>query len=243
MRRAWSILMLAACQGGGDDGYPIVPGGDDSPITPMVDAAVPGTDATDDAMSILSGRVCLIADLRNPTLPACSGTNAGGLTVTLDGQTATTSPDGGFAISVPAGTNLAWRVSGAGVVSSVMPLGEVHVLPVVSEVTYEELLLANGVILQPAQGSIVVRVVGQGQPVVGARASSSPPVTYDTFYDGPTASTWNLGATGAFGAIWLVGAPTGTALVSVVPPGTAPTVVTALPVDDQAITFATVEIP
>lgn len=241
MRHVWWFLVLAACQsGGGDDEYPIVPGGDDSPIVPMADAAVPDGN---DAMSMLSGRVCLVSDLRNLTLPACSGTNAGGLIVALGAQTATTAPDGSFSMSAVAGTNLVWRVVGTGIVPSTMRLGAVHLIPAVSSVVYEDLLISNGVILQPDQGSIVVRVIDQGQPLAGARVSTSPPVTYDPFYDGPTAATWHQDSTGPFGVAWLVGAPTGTVLVSVLPPASAPVVVSAQPVDDQAITFATVEVP
>lgn len=234
---ACAVLVLVACHPGSDDAFPIVPQGDDSPITPMPDA--PRADASGDAVTTISGRVCVVADLRN--LTSCANQGADGITVMLGASSAVTMADGSFSLTPPTGSNVAWSLSASGYVTSLMALGTVHLIPAVTTAVYDQALLDNGVILQAGQGSVVGRVVQQGANVAGATVQASPAPTYATLYDGVSSALWDQDATGAFGVFWLTAVAVGTASVVVTPPSMIPVAV-MVPVEDQAITFVTVEL-
>jgi len=235
---ACALVVFGACQGGGDDAFPVIPQGDDSPITPMLDA--PPADASGDGATSLAGRACVLADLRN--LTSCANQGADGLAVTLGANSALTTADGSFSISAPAGGNVAWNLSAPGYVTSVMALGTVHLIPAVTTVVFDQALLDNGVILQAGQGSVIGRVVQQGANVAGVTAQASPTPGYATFYDGVSAALWDQDATGSFGVFWLTGVAQGSSAIVVTPPSMIPVAVT-VPVVDQAITFVTIELP
>ncbi len=236
-----SLVLLTACKHEGDD-FPIAPGGDDSVISPMIDASV---DAPLDGGpgSLIEGRVCVMIDPRNHT--SCADSGAGGLDVLLGTSSAVTTQDGTFTIMAPAGTNLAWVVGGGGVATSVMPFGTAHLIPVIDVATQEDLLLDNGVITPADQGQVFVRALRGGIPLAGVTAAVSPggaPPTFAVRYDGLTPIAWTETATGMFGVSWLPGVPAGTVFVTVTPPDGTPRTVN-LPVLGEANTFATVEIP
>jgi hypothetical protein len=241
MKLVWTVVVLAACHPGGGDDYPVHPGGDDTPGTEgRIDAAIPDGS---DAAATISGRACVLTDLRD--LTSCATTGAGGLTVTLGSQTATTADDGTFTITAPAGSMLVWHVGGsvADVMPSVMPFGATPQIPVVTTADYLDALNSNSVVLAPGQqGSAFVRVVRGTAAVSGATAVASPTPTYPAFYDGATSQSWNQGATGARGMVWIAGADAGSLTVTVTPPLAADVPIT-VPVEADSVTFATLDVP
>jgi hypothetical protein len=236
-RAAVVLLVIAACNagGGGDDEFPVSPGGGRPGGGVMVDAAMIDTRDADGDTPI-SGRVCLVVDLRGA---ACAASGAGGITVTLGAQTATTADDGAFAIAAPQGSNLVWHASTADLVTSVMAFSTSTTIPAITLAGWNELELANGVVTQGQQGAIIARIVQGGTPLAGATVTATPVPQYATHYDGPTAAGWTELATGAAGVAWLPGVGVGAATLAVVPPtgsgGTA-----AVHVEDHAITFVTI---
>lgn len=236
---ASTALVLMACQSSGsDDSFPIVPGGDDTVITPAPDG--PPADGSGDGSGTLTGRVCIVADLRN--LTSCTTGDASGITVTLGTSTAITAIDGTFSIPPTSGSNLVWTVSAVGFVPSVVPLGIVHLLPVVTVDRYNEMLLDNGVVLGAGQGSLFTRVVRNDAPAVGVTATVDPPSQYGPLYDSANAIVWDLDATGATAVIWIPDVLQGSTTLTLMPPAATPLPVSVL-VAEGAITFATVGIP
>jgi hypothetical protein len=235
----WMLALLVACKtGGGDDEFPVVPGGPGGPGT-MQDAAPPDMMSVE-AGATIDGRICVVADLRN--LNACADSGANGITVTLGGKTATTAADGSFTIDTPSATQLVWRASGANIVPSVMAFGPSTNIPAVGVQTYSDLLGANSVVLQNNQGSIVAKLLRNGAAVTGATMSTSPIAQYATKYDGPTATAWTELRTAGAGIAWIPGAQLGTNTVTVAPmTGTGATAMLA--VENGAITFATIALP
>lgn len=238
----WRVSMLAllvACRaGGGDDEFPIEPGGTPGTGT-MVDAAV--VDAPDfDAMSMIAGRVCLIADLR--ALTACASTGAGGITVTLGASSAITSDSGEFTIAAPSGANLVWRASAGDLVTSVVPFGPSTLIPAIGVEDFNDLQNANGVLIVDGQGSIVARVVKGGLPQSDVVVDVAPLAQFPTRYDGLTPTAWTELATGPAGTAWIPGAALGTNIVTATPAAGAAASATVL-VEDLAITYVTIALP
>jgi len=234
---ASAVLVLVACHPGSDDAYPVIPQGDDSPITPRPDA--PRADASGDAATTISGRVCVISDLRN--LTSCTTADASGISVELSSGSATTIADGSFTIAAAVGSNLTWSVTGTGYVQTVMPLGTIHLLPLVPTVVYQQLLLDNGVIQVAGEGSVVARVVRNDAPAVGVTATVTPPSQYGPLYDGASGVIWDQDMTAAAGVVWIPDVLQGAASLTLTAPSATPVTV-SVPTLDQAITFATVVI-
>lgn len=239
MRLAAIALILIACQSSGsDDRFPVVPGGDGTMVTPAPDG--PPADSGGDGQTTLTGRVCVVADPRN--LTSCTTADASGIAVALGASMAVTASDGSFSITPPQGSTLAWTVTAPGFVPTVMALGTVHLLPLISAVRYNELLLDNGVVLQAGQGSLFLRVVRNAAPLAGVTATVEPPSLFGPLYDGANAFVWDTDATGPAAVVWIPDALQGTATVTLSSPTATPLVI-AVPVTDGAITFATVGIP
>jgi hypothetical protein len=237
MRLVPLLVVLAACQAAGED-RPVLPGGDDDEsVTPGGRDAGIGDASQGDGSAIL-GRVCLLSDLRD--LAGCAVTGASGLTVTLGNQTAITAADGTFIMPAPSGSTLVWRVTGTGVVPSRMAFSAVPVIPVMPDSLYNDLTLANGVIINAGQGAVVVRLVTpQGADVPGATGNIVT-ATYPAFYDGNSASLWNQSSTGTQGVIWIPGVPAGSANLGLAVGGATTTLPTT--VDDGGITFLIVPV-
>ena len=237
MRALLLVVSLVACKTDRER-PPVNPGGPGNPSMPGE-----GVDAPDDLGDGggIIGRVCLVRDLRQP-FTGCADSGADGLVVTLGNRTTTTDVNGGFVIGAPLGSNLTWRVSGAGIASSVRSFGTDHVIPVVDIDDYSEQLLQNGVVLVSGQGSIVARVVRAGVLVRDATATTQPLAQSAPRYDGSLVTVWETDATGSFGAVWIPDAPVGNATLSIVPPGGGAQMEPVL-VEDLAITFVTIEIP
>ena len=237
MRRTWILIALAACKQGAGDDYPINPGGDDNGnFHPQADA--PAADqALGDGSGMLTGRVCVLADLRQPTM--CAGTGAGNITVTLGTAMATTADDGMFSLVSPGGTNLSWTIVGADVVTSVVPLSTSNILPAITATYYDDMLTANGVIINSGEGSLVLFVRDATGALPGAAVTLTPTATFLPMHDTSNKSVWSQGNTGPAGVSWTPGATAGSVSVRVSPPaGTAQQV--SLPIVDGAITYTTI---
>ena len=241
MRRVLLLAVLVvACKASSDDDFPVVPGGG-GPGGTGTQPDAPAIDALDfDALQYLVGRVCLVTDLR--ALTTCAGTGAGGLTVTLGTQTTTTTDSGAFTMMKPSGTNLVWRVTGLNIIKSVMAFGPSNSIPTIDIADYVDLQNANSVTLAVGEGSIVARIVRNGVAQNGVVASVSPLAQFPTKYDGITAIAWTELATSTAGTAWIPGAALGTNAVTATPlTGTAAT--ESVLVEDQAITYATIDLP
>ena len=241
MRWLAPIVILAAlggCKEGDGALYPINPGGPGNPGgTGGADANVPG----DANVDVLPGQVCLITDARDPN--TCATTGAGGLTVKLDGHTATTEPDGTFVIDVPTSSNIQWVVTGSDVITSVMGFSSVHRIPVMSQVDYFDLANSNAVVPAPLQGDLFIHVTHQGANVAMVTAAVTPAAEFPTFYDGNAVTTWTQISTSTAGVVWIPGLTQGAATVTLTPQGGTATVVNAIPIGDQTLTWVSVELP
>lgn len=235
---ACAVLALVACHPGSDDSFPIVPQGDDTVITPAPDA--PPSDAFGDAAVGITGRVCVVSDLRS--LASGCATNLMGITVTLGTESTTTLADGSFTLTIPNGEmpGPLWTASGVGFMTSNVKAGGPNLIPMVSTTRYDEVLGSNGMALAGGEGSIIARVVRAGAALPGITATTNPAARYVTHYDGATALDWDQGATGSTAVLWVPGVGVGNVTVTLAP-GSIPPIV--LPVADQAITFATFDIP
>jgi hypothetical protein len=243
-----ALGLVAACRASADD-YPLGPGGSGGGNGRGVDAGLgdTGADADGDAGVQITGRVCLITDLRTPT--SCGTANASGLTVSI-GTTRTATPNarGDFTINAPLGP-FVWRVSGNNFNTSIVPVSGDNTLPVMSDALYLEMLSVNKV-TRPAElvSSAVVRVVHGGTMAVTNVLATSNPATADLpFYDDNDALDWrsDLLGTGANGVVWLpdlpLAAATGSTTVTL-KPVQGNSISTVVPLEDQAITFVTVEL-
>jgi hypothetical protein len=239
MRAVALVLLLVACKEGDGALYPINPGGGGGGNngTPP-DAAALGDGAGSGG---LAGRVCLIADARQPT--QCASSNAAGFTVTLDGNTATTSADGTFTIASPQSTNLVWQITGTDLETSLMSYSAVHRIPAMLDTDYLDLANANSVVQSTGFGDVFVHVSQAGTSAAQVGATVSPAAIYPTLYDGGTATTWTQTGTGAFGMVWIAGLPVGAASVTLTPQGGTAMTVTGIPVADTALTFVNVALP
>ena len=236
MRLAVVALLLIGCKeyedfpplGGGGGG---TSGGTDA----VQDAE---TDAPTDAV-LVTGRVCVVADLRQLTV--CAPDNSDDIAVDLGTAHGNTGPDGTFMIDLPAGTGLTWKVSHPDFMTAISEFGTSLTLNTMRANDFTELLNDNGVILTAGQSSsVVVQVLdASNAPIAGVTAGATPAAQFQTRYDGNSAATWDQDATGAFGVAWLPGTIGTSTQVTVTPPTGTPVTLT-LPLLPDAITFATV---
>lgn len=261
MKRAALALVLAACStsnhdfparpGGGGGG--VVSGGGGSGGT-VGDAGV-GDGAASDGGVPITARVCLVQDLRTPT-SLCEATKAGGLTVTLGAAsasdagtgavvgTATTGPDGSFAMVAPIGPGFTWHVTGKNLTTSVMAYGTENTIPAMLSELYLGLRETNGMPLSDDQhGAVIVRVVRGVSPVAGLTATVAPLGDSETRYDSKnSAADWNTTVTQGDGMVWVPDAQLGSVKITLgAMDGTTNPVSTA--VESQAIRFVTQAIP
>lgn len=259
MKRAALALVLAACSASSNDFPPLregaPPGGTSSGGTggTVGDAGI-GDGSTDGGVAI-SGRVCLVQDLRTPT-SKCDSTKAGGFTVTLGTAhaidagtaavvgTATTGPDGSFTMVAPLGPGLIWHVTSLKLATSVMDYGTENTIPAMLSTQYHDLLLGNtGQETDEDHGAVVLRVVRGLAPVAGLSATVAPLGVGDTQYDSNNSLIdWNQNATQTAGMVWVPNAQLGMATITLSAMG-GPTNLVTTTVERQAITFVTRTIP
>jgi len=251
------LLVVAACRAGGGDDFP-VGGGGGGPIGigngGGTDAGT--ADADGDAGIPLTGRVCVLTDLRKPTL--CDSTkDASHLVLKLGTRPPVAlSKLGEFQIAAALGTDLTWHVTGSlntvddPIIPTVMAYGTENTIPVISAALYNDFLSsATHVVLADQEGSIVVRVVSGVKPAAGVRATTTRPTTNgETFYDGSTPLNWLADTvTGSLGVVWfpdvpLANTPPTTARIGLSIFGGAPPVTVNASVENGAITFVTKDI-
>jgi hypothetical protein len=222
-------VLLVACADRPDDDYPVLPGHG---------SGVPGQTS-----GALSGRVCLImADPRS--LATCADTGADNLTVSLGGVTTLTAANGGFTLVPPAGSNLAFTVTGPSIMTSSQVFSPTNVIPAINADLFEEVLAANGIVLTPGSGSIFGSVFARGVPAAGITAASTPSPTFGPFFDGTTPTSFTLDATGARGVVFLPGVTVGPASVRFSDLASeSETTVDGIQVVDGGITFVDAVLP
>jgi hypothetical protein len=196
---------------------------------------------------MITGRVCLLTDLRQIGVAAeCADTGAGHWTVSLGSHTAISGDNGAFSIEAPLGGGFTWHVTAGRIVTSAMPFGADNTIPVLLADRYTELLTENQASLSDLQGSIVVRVVRSNQPVPDVVATALSDATMDSLYDANSAEIWGPNSTGTRGLAWLpsVTVPTPARQVPVTL-SLLGTVVATTPVtvENQTVTFVTQELP
>lgn len=227
-------LLLAACEEAGGM-LPIAPGGGGKGGATQPDAAV-----IDDGGTEIQGRVCLLADPRDPVTCAASG--ADGLTVTLGDQTATTASDGSFTIARPSGTNLTWFVSGTGIEPSAMRAALGTTVPAIASLLYGDMIAGMSAIVTTEDGAIIAQLRRDDAAFTNAVATATPGPDSEVYYDGPAVSEWNFDATGPFGVVWISAIAPGIASLAL-DNGAVQTTVAGIPVFAGAITFELAEIP
>lgn len=202
-----------------------------------------------DAGVLLSGRICVVKDLRK--LTTCDGTvNASGFSVQLGTRTPPGPPTktGEFTIFAQLGTDLVWRVSGNGFVLTVMPYGTDNTIPVISSQDYGALL--NEFSTGPTaagQGSVVVRAVNGPAAEPGVAATStlvSNGTAALALYDQTGSTLWSqTGPTQTAGVMWFPNVDVTTTPARVtLKPVTGPSVGVDVGVVDGAITFVTQDV-
>jgi hypothetical protein len=263
MKRAALALVLVACSSSSKDFPPLPvgsgPGGNTGtgPGGTVRDAGIDGV--VSDAGVPITGRVCLIQDLRAPT-STCEPIRAGGFTVTLGTAhaldagtttvvgTATTALDGSFTMVAPLGPGLVWHVTSPDqkLMTSVMDFGTENTIPAMLSELYGELVLTNtGRAALEVHGAVALRVVRGLNPVAGIAATVAPLADSDTFYDSPNSLTaWNPdpNVTQAGGMVWIPDAQLGMATITLTAIGGTTHLVTTT-VESQTITFVTRTLP
>lgn len=244
MKRA-VLLLVAACQAGGVDDYPIGPGGGGpSGQGPGGggDAGV-GDGGDGDGGVPLVGKVCLLRDLRNLTL--CNDAEAKGLIVTLGTRTASTTDNGVFTIAAPRGSGFTWHVTSTvrdQLITSVMAFGTDNTIPAIRSVDYRALVSSNTVPIGDQEGSIVVRVVNGPTPVANVIAGTVDP-DRPVLYAGDDAEIWDPTQTltdARFGVVWFPGVSLTLSPATItLTPQSSTSVTTTATVENQAITFVT----
>src|ERR1044071_7460685 len=254
MKRAALIALLAACTASSSD-YPMRPGGGGGVIVggggsggTTGDGGVDGGDG--DAGVSVSGRVCILKDLRQPTL-CDTAQDASKVSVSIGGRSPASPPakTGEFTILAPLGTDLVWHATGLHFTRSAMPFGTDNLVPIVPLALYSDLLLQNMVtLLAEGQGSVVVRAVTGAAPAVGVSANTTlvSGGSVVPLYDAdPSPTDWReLGPTQTHGVLWFpaVNDTTTPARITLTRTGGTPVVV-SVNVEQQTITFLTQDVP
>lgn len=191
---------------------------------------------------MITGHVCLAADPR--MLTTCADTGAGGLSIRLGTETATTSDDGTFSIPGVTATGN-WIVTGANIVTSVkVATGATYEIPALATTTYADMMTANDVTLAAGQGTLMAHTIHNGAGLVGVTGSTSPTATYSPLYDGTTSDGWlaTVG-TGANGVIWSPGLTVGNATLTAHPMTGSNIATGSQSIQDGAITFVDILFP
>jgi hypothetical protein len=251
MKRAALALVLAACSTSTKDFPPLPegapPGGTSGGGGTTGDAGI--ADGGSDGGGLIAGRVCIVKDLRTPTV--CDTTkDASTVKVTLGGtRTPAVGPDhdGLFMIVAPLGAPV-WRASGSIFVPSVMPWAAETTIPIVPDLLYNDAKLMSGnVSIAEGQGSVVVRVVNGVAPVPARTNLTDMSITVVPLYATTNSLAWtDVGPTLVSGAVWFPAVDVASVpgkTVTLTPQGGAQVITPVDVVEDQAITFVTQDLP
>lgn len=242
------LVLLPACQASPGD-YPPRPGGGGPVIIAGGGGSGSGGDAgvgdggASDAGGLISGRVCIVTDLRTPTTACDTTKNASQIKVTLGTRTTTSPParTGEFTIEAQLGTELVWHATGTNFIPSVMPFGTDNTIPVVPDTLYMDRLNENNVtLLAEGQGSVVARVVSGLAPVAGVKATTTLASNNAIPRYGAKSDTdWSEAPpTQAVGVLWFPGVDVTTSPARITfTPAVGTAVSVAVNVEDLAITF------
>jgi hypothetical protein len=246
MKRAALALVLAACSTSSKDFPPLPEGGGPPGSSGGGGGTVRdgGVDGTTDGGAVIQGRVCIVKDLRDPTL--CDTTrDASGVKVTLGTRTPVTAPDhdGHFTIAAPVGRPV-WRATGDIFVPSVMPWTTDNTIPIVPDLLFNDAKGASdNVVITEGQGSVVLRVVNGVTPVPATTNLTSNGLTAVPLYATNNGVVWTTtGPNLVSGAVWFAGVDVTSVpgrTITLVPQGAAQVIAPVDVVEDQAITFVT----
>jgi hypothetical protein len=203
----------------------------------------------------MTGRLCLLSDLRTPNLcPATTG--IGGISIeVVGGATTTSADDGSFSVASPGGSIAKLRIAYGGddYRDVLVPVGLVDGaasglrMPLVTDALWDNLLTTVGVVEPGGSASIISYFVKGSIAATGVEVQSPSGTTNFPIYDRPNdpPDDWIAGAlTGPRGAAIMVGVPAGSPEASflVIPADSASFDVDA-PVEANALTFVTVALP
>lgn len=178
---------------------------------PVLPSSTVGGGTGDDSLRTISGRVCVIDDLRAPA--TCGLRAAGALTVTSGTTSATTDDDGVFAITVPRFQN-ELTVTGNQITPTtigIRPDGTADLVPAVDADVFARMQSANNLVLDPGTGSILTTITDNGLPAPGIVVSSTPASPFGTFFDTDGSPlVWGINGTGSRGVAWIPGVVAGT---------------------------------
>lgn len=209
----------------------------------------------DGGMAGISGRLCLIDDLRNPE--DCTATSGlADISIEISGGASTLSRDNGsFTLPSPGGSiaDLQIAFGDDGFRDALIPIGladgsaEDLLIPLVPETVWESLLVTVGVLEPDATSSIAAYFVdAQGDPVPNAEVIVPSGTIEPPLYDGPSGpEDWLAGGlTGASGAVLMIGVPSIEPEVSFIVSRMADIQsVGGVPVQPNVLTFVTVALP
>lgn len=239
MRLALIAVLAVACRPD-MQAFPPEPGG----------GGIPGGGSAGSSMSTMPdantgeivGFVCVLTDPRDFT--TCSEDDLSGITVSLTGvPSVTTGSNGAFVIQRPTGTNLTFAISGSNVTPSTMGFGTSPEVFAMSIQTANDLLAANGVVVDPTQGTILGVVVHGSTAVPFVRVVAEPIGVFpDTFFSTvDDLVNWPGSDTSSLGTFMVAGLTPGTEALTVTPGSGSASVLENIPVGSGAFTFMTVQ--
>jgi hypothetical protein len=232
------VLLAVACSPASTD-YPVGvgPGGGGGGGGGHADSGV-GSGSGSGSGSI-TGRVCLLTDVRD--FSSCATTGADGITVALSGVAAvTTIADGTFVIERPSGSDPVWSLTGTAIVPSTIGFGASTTIPAISTDAFTTLADNNGVVVDPAQGSILGEILAGSDAAVLATVTTTSPGEYPTFYSSATDTfDWPGTLTDTFGTFWMAGMTPGSAAMTFMADGGLPETGPTLSVGSGSVTFVT----
>lgn len=239
-----SLLALVACNSDNEGAdYYVEPGGGGGTFGTM-GGSLPDSGSGIDGGPTIAGRVCDISNnIRDWSI--CGEKGLDGVIVTIGSSSSTAREDGTFDIAQPLGSNLIWRASGNAQLASLMPFSADNTIPSIRLGTYQDLVNMNGITQDNGVGALFVRVVHGGTFVPGVTATISPAVDDIRYDDDAAAPGFDVDATASQGIVWFPNVAVGSAVTfTVTPPSSVGAPVSAaVTVENDTITFATVEIP
>lgn len=235
---ACSLLLIVACDGGADGDFPVNPGGGSG--TSGSGSGTPDARPGDGGATV-TGRVCGVSEIL--VWDDCDVTGLDGAMVTIGTAAATAVDDGTFEIPTPTGSDLVWRVTGAGRLKSLREFSADYEIQSITTALYEDITANANVAVGSGLGTIFAEVVSMQLPVSGATATLAGQLELVRYDDVNASGGFGVDETHASGIIWIPNVTPGANVTfRVTPPAAvgAPKDVT-VPVEADTATFVTVE--